>query len=79
MIDYDIPDPFPSDASPIIPVDEEDVEDPDTGSIEAADPLRAQELARQRVRATAQTARKMVRKFSPASGTPRQSGRPQKS
>jgi len=72
------PFPHPPPLDPIIPVEEEDIEDPDTGTVNAcveSDPLRAQEMARQKLRSMTQ---KLDRKFSPAAGTPRvkPSGRP---
>lgn len=72
-----IPDPFPF-PSPIPPVEDEDIEDPDTGIVRAcveSDPLEAQRLARQKLRSMTQ---RLDRKFSPAGGTPKPSSRPKK-
>jgi len=69
-----IPDPFPSSApQPIIPVDEEDVEDPDTDQIETlklTDPKGALELARQKVRHSSQQMEKLGRKMTPSEPAP---------
>lgn len=70
-----IPDPFPHPPpvevlprDAIIPVEDEDIDEPDTGIVKAcieSDPLRAQDLARQKMRAIAQ---KIDRKLSPSRG-----------
>lgn len=55
---------------PIIPVEEEDIEDPDTDMITAcieSDPMQAQKMMRQKLRAQAQ---KIERRYSPSKGTP---------
>lgn len=66
-----IPDPFPSSAPrPIIPVEEEDIEDPDTGVVEAlkhTDPKGAQKLALQKLRHTSQQMEKLDRRLTPSS------------
>lgn len=74
---HEMSDPFPH-PPPIIPVEEEDIEDPDTGQVNAcveSDPLRAQELMRQKIRSMAQ---KIERKFSPSGGMPRVSRPPKR-
>jgi hypothetical protein len=68
--DLVLPDPFPSEPAPrpIIPVDEEDVEDPDTGMIKAVsktDPLEGQRLAQQKLRATSQKMQRIARGMTP--------------
>jgi len=69
-----IPDPFPSSApQPIIPVDEEDIEDVNTGMIEAlkqTNPKEAMKLARQKVRHSSQQMEKLGRKITPSDPAP---------
>ncbi len=69
-----IPDPFPSSAPrPIIPVDEEDVDDPDTDVVEAlkhTDPKEAHRLALQKLRHTSQQMEKLDRKLTPSTPAP---------
>ena len=68
-----IPDPFPSSKPPIIPVDEEDIDDPDTGVIERlklTDPKEAQHLARQKVSHNSQQMEKLSRKLTPSQPAP---------
>lgn len=64
-----IPDPFPSaPPRPIIPVEEEDIDDPNTGAIQAlkeTDPAGAQRLARQKVRASSRAMEKVAKKHTP--------------
>jgi hypothetical protein len=65
----ELDDPFPSNRS-IIPVEEEEVTDPDTGHIRAlqrVDIDRAQELARQKVRVSSQQMEKLSQKITPSS------------
>jgi hypothetical protein len=64
-----IPDPFPSVPAPIIPVDEEDIEDPDTGLVRAlreTSPHEAERLARQKIRHTSQQMEKLAKKHTPS-------------
>lgn len=72
MSDLDLADPFPSVPAPIIPVDEEDVEDPDTGLVHAVseqDSRAGEKMARQKLRATSQKIRQIERSMTPT-GTP---------
>jgi len=75
-----MPDPFPypPPLPPIIPVEDEDIDEPDTGSIEAcveSDPLTAQKMARQKLRSMAQ---KIDRKYTPTPGVRVPSAAPKK-
>jgi hypothetical protein len=69
----ELPDPFPSVPAPIIPVEEEDEEDPITGIVQAVreqDPHEAQRLARQKLRATSQKMEKISQKLTPSEPAP---------
>lgn len=64
----ELPDPFPSVPAPIIPVEEEDEDDPKTGIVRAVqerDPHEAQRLARQKIRATSQKMDRVAQKLTP--------------
>lgn len=65
----ELADPFPSNRAPIIPVDEEEVTDPNTGAIQAlqkVDVDRAQELARQKLRSSSQQMERLAKKITPS-------------
>ncbi len=64
----ELPDPFPSVPAPIIPVEEEDEDDPVTSEVQAireTDPREAMKLARQKIRATSQKMEKVSQKLTP--------------
>lgn len=70
----ELPDPFPSSAPrPIIPVEDEDIDDPVTSEVEAirdtGDPREAMKMARQKLRASSQKMDRVAQKLTPNEGT----------
>jgi len=68
----ELADPFPSIPAPIIPVEEDQVTDPDTGMVkrlQKEDVDRAQTLARQKLKASSQQMEKVGNKITPSSPT----------
>jgi len=64
----ELPDPFPS-VRPIIPVEDEDEDDPVTSEVQAireTDPHEAMKLARQKIRASSQKMERVSQKLTPS-------------
>jgi len=67
----ELPDPFPS-VRPIIPVEEEDEDDPVTSEVQAireTDPHEAMRMARQKIRASSQKMERVSQKLTPPEGS----------
>lgn len=65
----ELPDPFPSVPAPIIPVEEEDEDDPVTSEVQAireTNPHEAMKMARQKLRASSQKMARVTEKRTPS-------------
>jgi len=64
----ELADPFPSIPAPIIPVEEDQVTDPDTGVVKREEDVdKAQALARQKLKASSQQMERVGKKITPSS------------